>query len=243
MTPILIYGAHSDVGQALATQYAQAGHDLYLASRNTAELERLSQDLKLRHAISATVLPFDACDYDVQPKLYEGLNPRPEGVIVCFGYLGDQVKAQSHFEEARQIIETNYLGAVRVLELAATEFSKQQRGWIVGISSVAGDRGRLSNYMYGSAKAGLSTYLSGLRNRLQKVNVPVLTVKPGFMATKMTAGLDLPQRLTTSPTTAAASIIKAQRQKKDVVYISPIWRLIMGIITAIPERIFKRLSL
>jgi short-subunit dehydrogenase len=132
---------------------------------------------------------------------------------------------------------------VSILNVVANEFEKLNDGLIIGISSVAGERGRQSNYLYGSAKAGFTAYLSGLRNRLFKSNVHVMTVKPGFMKTRMIEGIKTPGPLTASPEIAARKIFKAAQSRKNVVYILPVWRLIMFIIRSIPEGIFKKMKL
>lgn len=130
-----------------------------------------------------------------------------------------------------------------ILETIAAEFERRRHGFIVGISSVAGDRGRQSNYLDGSAKAGLSAYLSGLRHRLFPAGVQVLTVKPGFVATKMTVGLDLPQKLTAQPEEVAERIYRGVSKNKNVVYVKPVWRVIMRIIMHLPQCVFKRTKL
>ena len=140
-------------------------------------------------------------------------------------------------------MDANFTGAVSILNIAANDMVEKKSGTIVGISSVAGERGRMSNYIYGSAKAGFTAYLSGLRNRLQKVGVHVLTVKPGFVQTKMTEGLPLPKPLTALPEQVAKGIIKAVKKGTNEVYILGIWRLIMLIIRTIPEFVFKKLRM
>jgi short-subunit dehydrogenase len=160
-----------------------------------------------------------------------------------FGYLGDQERAQQDFAESRKIIESNYVGAVSILNVVAEDYHRKGNGVIVGVSSVAGDRGRQSNYVYGSAKAGFTAYLSGLRNRLMKGNVHVMTLKPGFIKTKMVAGLHTPPALTALPDKLATYVYKAIGKKRNVVYYLPLWRYIMTIIVLIPESIFKKLKL
>jgi len=171
------------------------------------------------------------------------LQQSPDLVICAFGYLGEQELAQDDFEQARRIIDTNYSGAVSILEVVAADFANRATGVIVGIGSVAGDRGRQSNYIYGSAKGALAIYLAGLRNRLAKSGVHVATVKPGFVDTKMTAGLDLPPAITAQPEQIASDILKAVKKRRNIVYSLWIWRYIMLIIRSIPEMIFKRLSM
>jgi len=164
-------------------------------------------------------------------------------VVAAFGYLGDQDKAQSDFQEAQKIIQTNFTGAVSILEIVATDFEHRGRGFIIGMGSVAGERGRQSNYVYGAAKGALGTYLSGLRNRLCKRGVQVITVLPGFIDTKMTRGMGLPALLTATPQQVAADIFAAYRKSKNTIYTRWFWRWIMTVIKSIPEPIFKRLSL
>ncbi|MFP4169341.1 MAG: SDR family oxidoreductase [Desulfonatronovibrionaceae bacterium] len=240
---VLILGANSDMAKAAARSFARDGYNIYLASRDTQELDKEAAHLGLKYGIQASSLHFDALDTGSHPGFFAGLNPCPAGVVLAFGLLGDQQQAQSDFFLAQRIIDTNYTGAVSILEVVAAAFERKKSGFIVGISSVAGDRGRQSNYIYGSAKAGLSAYLSGLRHRLFRSGVSVTTVKPGFAATKMTAGLDLPERLTAQPSEVGDRIVTAVKKKKDTVYIKPVWRLIMCIIIHLPEFVFKRTKL
>lgn len=240
---ILVLGANSDMAKATARCFAQAGHNIYLASRNTEELDRDVQHLSLKYQVEAQALFFDALDFSSHAFFYSDLNPKPAGAVLSFGVLGDQKQAQEEFQQARRIIETNYTGAMSILETIAADFEQQKQGFIVGISSVAGDRGRQSNYMYGSAKAGLTAYLSGLRHRLFPAGVHVLTVKPGFVATKMTGDMDLPKSLTAQPEEVGQRIFKAVAKKKNVIYVKPIWRLIMWVIIHLPELVFKRSKL
>jgi short-subunit dehydrogenase len=186
---------------------------------------------------------FDALDYNGHQDFYDKLQEKPLGVVCSVGYLGDQKKAELDFSEADKIIRTNYSGCVSILSIIASDFEKRQKGFIIGISSVAGDRGRQSNYYYGSAKAGFSAYLSGLRNRLSKSNVPILTVKPGFVDTKMIEGMGLPPLLIAQPEEVAESIYKSWKNRKNVVYTKWFWRWIMLLIKSIPEQLFKKMKL
>jgi decaprenylphospho-beta-D-erythro-pentofuranosid-2-ulose 2-reductase len=241
---LLILGANSDVAYATAQQFAAGVKaNLLLASRNVELLEKKARDLEIRHDIKARAMAFDAADPATHQAFYEALDPKPDGVIAAFGYLGDQNRAQSDFAEAHRIIQTNFTGAVSILEIVAADFQRRGQGFIIGISSVAGERGRQSNYFYGAAKGALSIYLSGLRNRLSKHRVRVITVLPGFIRTKMTQSLPLPGLLTAAPEQAAADIYAAYCKSKDVIYIRWFWRWIMTVIKAIPEPLFKRLSL
>lgn len=243
MNWILILGAKSDIAKAVAHEFAQSGFNIYLAARNHQELENDAMDLEIRHQIKAKAVEFNALDYNGHQDFYSGLPEKPFGVICAVGYLGDQKFSEQRFDETVKIINTNYTGCVSILNIIANDFEKKQLGFIIGISSVAGDRGRQSNYIYGSAKAGLSAYLSGLRNRLSKSNVQVITVKPGFVHTQMTEGMNLPPLLTAESKEVAEDIYNNWRHKKDVVYTRWFWRWIMIVIKSIPERIFKKLSL
>jgi len=239
----LILGGTSDISIALAKDLLVQGYSILLAGRNTEALNSIAADLEIRFDGSVSAIGFDATDYLSHRTFIEGLPSMPELTIAVFGYLGDQEKAQSDWQECERILDTNYKGAVSILNIVATTYEDQQWGTIVGISSVAGERGRQSNYFYGSAKAGFTAYLSGLRNRLFKSGVHVLTVKPGFVDTKMTANMDLQGPLTATPERVSKSIIKAINKKKSTIYTLSIWRFIMYIIKTIPEFIFKRLKL
>jgi decaprenylphospho-beta-D-erythro-pentofuranosid-2-ulose 2-reductase len=241
---VLILGANSDVAQALARKFAQAERPhLTLASRDRELLEKQARDLEIRFQVTALPVYFDATDYASHADFYDGLDPKPDVVVLAFGYLGDQKRGQEDFGEAQRIIGVNFLGAVSILEIVARDFEARGHGFIIGISSVAGERGRQSNYLYGAAKGALSLYLGGLRNRLYPRGVRVLTVLPGFVATKMTEHLELPGRLLATPEEAAEDIFRAYKRGKEIVYTKGLWRWIMGVIKMIPEKIFKRLSL
>lgn len=243
MSYVLIIGAKSDIAKAIARKYAESGYDLYLAARQSRELEAFAKDIHLRTRQNAKCVELDILDYESHEAFYDALEQKPMGVISAVGYLGDQEKAENDFEEAQKIIDTNYTGVVSLLNIVADDFQTRKSGFIVGISSVAGDRGRKSNYLYGSAKAALTAYLSGLRNRLYSEQVQVLTVKPGFVATKMTEGMNLPEKLTARPEEVAADILSAQRKGKDLLYTKWLWFWVMLVIKAIPEWQFKRMSI
>jgi short-subunit dehydrogenase len=240
---VLIIGSKSDIGKAIARAYASEGYDLYLASRQSGENREFSNDIRIRFNRQAECIELDILDFETHCACYESLAVKPAGVIATVGYLGSQDLAQSDLAEAKKIIDSNYTGIVSFLNVVANDFESRGSGFIVGITSVAGDRGRKGNYLYGSSKAALSAYLSGLRNRLSSANVQVLTVKPGFVNTKMTAGLDLPAALTVEPDTVSKAVIKAQKRKRNVIYVPWIWRWIMLVTKAIPEFIFKRTSI
>ena len=243
MSYILIIGAKSDIAKAVAREYAKKGYDLYLAGRNITELDNFINDLQVRNQQKIIAVELDILDYKSHEKIYNELVEKPLGVITAVGLLGDQIHAQSEFNHSEIIINTNYTGLVSFLNVVANDFEKRKSGFIVGISSVAGDRGRKSNYIYGSAKAALTSYLSGLRNRLTSANVHVMTVKPGFVATQMTKDMDLPEKLTAEPIKVAEDIFTAQQKNKNILYTKWQWRWIMFIIKFIPEFIFKKMSL
>ncbi len=241
---ILILGANSDIAKHICDAFAkEKDAHFYLASRNTTDLEKFSKDLTIRHQVKASYYSFDATNFTSHQKFYDNLPEKPDLVVVAFGLLGEQQLAEKNFQHAAQIINTNYTGAVSILEIVAADFAARKSGTIIGISSVAGLRGRQSNYIYGSAKAAFTTYLSGLRNRMQKHNVHVMTILPGFVATKMTQDMDLPQRLTAQPKVLGQAVYQAYSRGKNTMYHKKAWCLIMFVIRSIPESIFKRLSL
>jgi len=241
---LLILGANSDIAQEIARRFASRKKgDIFLASRNLHDLDKQARDLSIRYGIHCEALFFDALDYTSHAGFYESLDPKPDIVIVSFGLLGNQETAQANFQEAKDIIETNYLGVVSILEIVASDFERRRNGFIIAIGSVAGIRGRKSNYMYGSAKGGMEVYLGGLRNRLHHCGVRVMTVLPGFVRTKMTEGMQLPGFVSAEPTDVAADIYRAYEKNKDVVYSKWFWKWIMAGIRWIPEFIFKRLKL
>ncbi len=238
-SPVLIIAATSDIGAALAYGYARRGCALILTARDAAALAPLASDLALRHNVGVRVVACDVTTTDPD-RFFDELGVVPGTVVMVAGLLGDQQQAVADTAHADAIMATNYNGPARLLLAAARRMTG---GTIIGISSVAGDRGRASNFVYGSAKAGFSTFLSGLRNAHFKTGLHVLTVKPGFVATKMTAAMNLPPLLTAQPAAVADAIIKAQLRGRNVIYTKPVWWLIMTIIRHIPEVIFKRLSL
>lgn len=243
MHSVLILGATSDIASALAYEFAQRGFDLVLAARNMERIKPIGSDIEIKYQVSVDIKLFNALDFDSHTLFFESLEKKPDITICVFGYLGDQKDAQQNWAETQKIISTNYTGAVSILNIVANHYQLQNNGAIIGISSVAGERGRQSNYIYGSAKAGFTTYLSGLRNRLHSSGVSVMTVKPGFVETQMTAGMKLPPLLTANPVQVARAIYKAYKNELNVIYVLSIWKWIMKIIIIIPEAIFKKLNL
>ena len=243
MSSILILGATSDMAQAIAASFAQRKFNVVLAGRNASELDRIKNDLQIRYQVSVSCVSFEAEKINTHIEFINALPQLPEVTACVFGYLGDQTKAQQNAEEAQQIMAVNYVGAVSILSAIANKYEQKKSGTIIGISSVAGERGRQSNYFYGSAKAGFTVFLDGLRNRLFKSNVHVMTVKPGFVNTKMTAGLPLPKPLTAQPSQVGEAIYKAYLKKTNTLYVLWMWKWIMLIITSIPENMFKKMKL
>jgi len=240
---ILIIGANSDIARATARYYAKQGYSLSLAARNVAQLDSEAYDIRIRYDCTVDLHELDVVDLTQRNNFVKELKTLPDTVLFAAGYLGDQEKAQADESEVKNIFEVNLNSAIALINYFANQFEQRAAGSIIAITSVAGDRGRKSNYFYGTAKAALSTYLSGLRNRLYQSNVTVLDVKPGFVDTKMTGHLELPKKLTSTPEQVAKCIFNADSKNKHVVYIAGVWRIIMLVIKLIPEMLFKRLSL
>ncbi|MCD4812857.1 SDR family oxidoreductase [bacterium] len=246
MKNILILGANSAMAKSMARVIAGPETQLILASRNVDELEKTAHDIQIRcQTPTPIVISFDALKTEKHEKIMSDVLKKVkvlDEAYLFFGMLHPQKAAEADFQLAQEMMAANYVGAVSVLERIAAHMEKNGQGVIVGISSVAGDRGRQSNYLYGSSKAGLTVYLQGLRNRLAHHGVHVLTVKPGFVDTPMTRnkkkGL-----LFAKPETIATGIIRAVRKKKDHVYLPGFWKWIMLIIKTIPEGIFKKLKM
>lgn len=243
MSTVLILGAASDMAVAIAKKYASEGHAIQLAARNVHRLKALESDIAIRYNTSCTAHEFDALQFNSHQAFFDGLPVKPDITVCVFGYLGENETARANWDESEKIIHTNYTGAVSILNVVSNYYAAQKKGVIAGISSVAGERGRQSNYIYGSAKAGFTAYLSGLRNRMFPEQVHVVSVQPGFVYTRMTENLTLPPLLTAQPEQVAATVYKAVAGKKNVVYVKWFWRWIMLIIKSIPEFLFKKLKL
>lgn len=241
--PVLILGARSDIGKAVAHKFAALGHPVQLAARNASNLEADKTDIELRYGVTVSLHEFDVLATDTHEAFVAALPELPRIAVCTVGLMGQQAESECDVAAAARVMRTNYEGPASILAILANRFEERGTGTIIGISSVAGDRGRATNYVYGSAKAGFTTLLSGLRNRLAKRGVHVLTVLPGFVATQMTEEMDLPAKLTAEPNEVADAITRALERKKDVIYVRPIWRLIMLIIRNIPERIYKEMTI
>jgi decaprenylphospho-beta-D-erythro-pentofuranosid-2-ulose 2-reductase len=243
---VLILGATSAIARAVAGEFARRGYDLLLAGRDGEELEAVAADLRLRYGVKTQGLIFDALAFDTHGAFVEDSRKASgdslAGAVLCFGYLGDQSVAQKDPREAKRILDTNLLGAVSILSALANDFEEKRKGFLCALSSVAGERGRQSNYVYGAAKAGLTVFLQGLRNRLFASGVGVITIKPGFVDTQMTYGRP-GMFLVASPEKVARAITKAVLQGRDEIYVPGFWRPVLFLIRSIPERIFKRMRL
>ncbi|WP_367389487.1 SDR family oxidoreductase [Lewinella sp. LCG006] len=244
MPTLLLLGSNSDIGKACAYRFAAEGFDLLLATRSVDEEQQfLAADLRIRFNIQVSTLLFDAENLAEHSSFYEQLSNKPDVVLTAIGYLGDPKKARTDQAEVSRIVKANYTGLITILDIVAADMMQKKAGTIIGISSVAGERGRASNYHYGSAKAGFTAYLSGLRQYLRPMGVKVITIIPGFVHTKMIGDLPTPGFLTATPALVANAIYQAYKKQKSEVYSMSIWRLIMFIIRHIPEVIFQRLSL
>ena len=239
---VTILGARSDIAMACAHAFAASGDQVTLAARQVQSLAANAKDIELRHGSTVILRDFDVLD-PAGPEGFVAGADLPDVVICAVGLLGDQMADQQDTEASALVMRTNYEGPALILGAYATAMEARGSGVIVGISSVAGDRGRATNYIYGSAKAGFTAFLSGLRNRLAGTGVHVLTVKPGFVATKMTEYLDLPGKLAAAPAEVGRAVLKAVEKRRDVIYVRAVWRMVMGIIRLIPERMFKKLSI
>lgn len=245
MRKTLIIGATSAIAQATARLFAEAGDALFLVARNTDNLAAIADDLKVRGASSVHTRQLDMLDYDRHKTTIDAAIKELEGldlVLIAHGSLSDQKACEQSFELTREEFETNALSTISLLTYLANCFEQQNHGTIAVISSVAGDRGRQSNYVYGSAKSTLTIFLQGLRNRLHKSGVSVITIKPGFVDTPMTRSFRK-GALWATPEQIARNIDTSVSKGKDIVYAPSFWYLIMTIITLIPERVFKRLHL
>ena len=245
---VLLVGATSAVARVLAQRLASRGCNLVLAGRNREELDAIASDLEIRYQCRVRVELVDARKVhehaDFVDRAMNGLNEPLQGAILCQGVLHDQQLAGQNWSLAEEMIEVNLTGTISLLNLLADRFSTLGRGYLAAISSVAGDRGRQSNYIYGATKAGLNAYLDGLRNSLYSRGVHVITIKPGLIDTPMTRGIGkMPGPLTTTADRVARDIDRAIRRRKNTLYTPWYWRWIMCVVRSTPEWIFKRLKM
>jgi decaprenylphospho-beta-D-erythro-pentofuranosid-2-ulose 2-reductase len=245
MKKVLVLGATSAIAQATVRLLSARGVALYLVGRHAERLEAVARDARTRGASRVETEVLDLDDL----SRHEALVARAEaalggldGALLAHGILGDQAQAQGSYAETEKVLRTNFLSAVSLLTPLANRFESQRAGTLVVISSVAGDRGRQSNYVYGASKGALTVFLQGLRNRLAPAGVAVVTVKPGFVDTPMTAAVKK-NPLFASPEAVARGLLRAVDAGRDEVYLPDFWRPIMFLIRGIPERVFKRLKL
>jgi decaprenylphospho-beta-D-erythro-pentofuranosid-2-ulose 2-reductase len=242
---ILIIGATSAIAQETARCFARDGAEMFLVGRSAVKLYDVKNDLSVRGAKQVEAFVVDVNDLTRHEEMlnaalsaFDGL----DAVLIAHGTLGDQRKCELSVAETLKEFTTNCTSAIALLTMVANYFEGQRRGCIAVVTSVAGDRGRQSNYVYGAAKAGLSAFLQGLRNRLEKSGVSVITVKPGLVDTPMTAASPK-NPLFASPRSVGQGVYRAMKERKDVVYLPWFWRPIMFVVKNMPEAIFKRLSL
>lgn len=241
---MIVLGTTSEVAQAFVEKALQEGEKfekIYLFTSNLESAERFARHIEVKFLQQSEVIELDLTK-EIKYSEFENIN---SNVLFCAtGYLGEGTEEGLYDNKnTERIIAINYAKLVPLINYFARKFESRRTGTIIGLSSVAGERGRQSNFIYGSAKAAFTAYLSGLRNYLFDKKVHVMTVKPGFMATKMTEGLPLNPKLTATPKQAAECIFKAYKKQKDIVYVLPVWGIIMMIIRNIPEFIFKKLKL
>mgnify|MGYP003683869389 CR=1 FL=1 len=244
MKKVLIIGVTSAIAEHCARIWATRGYELYLVGRNEESVQAIDADLKVRGAAQVDSHCIDLNEMDYHAALLNSAESTMNGidtVLIAHGTLSNQKLCEQSIEEMLAEIRTNALSTISLLTLIANRFEAKQAGTIAILSSVAGDRGRATNYVYGSAKAMITAFTSGLRQRLHKSSVAVVTIKPGFVDTPMTAefkkGL-----LWTKPSSVARTITKAIDKRKDEVYAPAYWWGIMLLINSIPTKLFKRLT-
>ena len=242
---ILVLGATSGIAEATCRIWAAQGASLFLVARNADKLAAVANDLRARGASYVDTAVADLDDTDQHPQLLAHAVNSLTGMDIAYlahGILGDQAEAERDFNAAAQILYTNLMAPVSLLTWLANFCVQRRSGVLAVISSVAGDRGRKSNYVYGASKAGLSAFLGGLRNRVDREGVTVLTIKPGPTKTAMTAGMPKSDKFA-DVDSVAESIVNAIDKRRDVLYVPIQWGPIMWVIRSIPERIFKKQNL
>lgn len=246
MKKILIVGATSAIATACARQWAAQGCEFFLVARNEERLQQTAADLGARGAGRITTHLMDATDLAAHAAMLEQCLASLHQIdiaLIAHGTLPDQKACEQDVELALRELSSNGVSVIALLTRLANQFERQRCGTLAVISSVAGDRGRPTNYLYGTAKAAVSTFCEGLRARLFKVGVHVIDIRPGFVDTPMTRGLPLPAALVASPEQVASRIVAGIERRADVLYAPGFWALIMLIIRSIPRALFKRLNL
>jgi short-subunit dehydrogenase len=241
---LLVLGGSSDIGRSSALRFAEAGWRILLAGRNLEALRREADDIGARTGAVVSIHAIDILDAGSFESFVDKLPLLPDTVLCVVGLLGSQRQAEMDIGHASAVMRSNFEGPALILGVFAERLAARGTGTIVGVSSVAGERGRAANYVYGAGKAGLTAFLSGMRNRFGKTGVRVLTVQPGFVRTRMTKDMALPAFLTAEAKQVGEAIFRAVVEKRrEVIYVKPIWLIIMLVIKAIPERIFMRLRI
>ena len=246
MKRVLVIGATSAIAHACARLWAAERAEFFLVARDPAKLEQNANDLAARGAAAVHTHLLDLNRFEHHDHLLDACFSRMQAVdvaLLAHGTLPDQAACERDVARTLDAFSTNGLGVIALLTALANRMEAQGHGTIAVISSVAGDRGRPGNYVYGAAKAAVTTFCSGLRARLYRSGVHVLTIKPGFVDTPMTAGLQLPTLLVASADSVARRIHRGVEKRRDELYVPGFWRPIMFIIRSIPEAIFKRLKL
>ena len=244
-TTVLALGATSAIAEATLRLFAERGARFYLVGRNPDKLYATAADLHTRGASGVATHAMDLDDTSAHPAMLAAAAQTLgtiELALLAHGVLGDQENAQASYTEAEAILRTNLLSPVSLITWLANYFETTKEGTLAVISSVAGDRGRKSNYVYGTSKGALSIFVDGVRNRIDRAGVHVLTIKPGFVATPMTAHV-AQGPLFAKPSQVARGIVRAIEKRRDVVYLPAFWRGIMLIVRMIPRRIFKKLNM
>lgn len=245
---VVIFGGTSTIALACARIWVAQGFSIFSVGRDRNKLDGALADLRARatHGQRIAGLSADLNDLERHERLFVDADRSLGGidiVLIAHGTLPDQKACEQSVQIALAEIQTNALSAISLLTLAGNYLERQRHGSIVTISSVAGDRGRRSNYVYGASKGAISLFMQGLRSRLVDRNVDVICIKPGFVDTPMTAAFQKNGLLWAQPDVVAQGIVAAVAKRRDVVYLPWFWRWIMLVIKIIPERIFKRLSL
>jgi short-subunit dehydrogenase len=242
---ILMIGATSAIAHETAKCFARDGAEFFLVGRSSEKLEAVQNDLKVRGAKRAESYVLDLSQLDRHQEMVQLAIEALDGldmVLIAHGTLGDQRLSQENVTKTLEEFTTNCTSVISLLTLLANYFEPRKCGCIAVISSVAGDRGRKANYLYGAAKGALTVFLQGLRNRLAKSGVAVVTIKPGFVDTPMTASMRK-GLLFASPRKVGEGIYRAMLKGKEVVYLPWFWRPIMLVVKSIPEPVFKKLSI
>lgn len=243
MKPILILGATSSIGRALALSFAEKGYSIYLAGRNAPELERIAADLRNRYQVEVLFSLYDADYLQENEKFLRQALLRVKGfagVVIGLGEFGEQQRAVIHFPEAKKIIDRNFTNVCSVITHLANYLEKEKSGFILTISSTAAERGHRQNYIYGAAKAGLNVFLQGLRHRLSSTNIRVLTVKAALVDTDKTFGIEK-WYAPISPKFLAEQAIKGLESGKQEIYVPWAWRYFMLFVRTLPERLYNKM--